>query len=90
MRQSAIKILKNAPEERFFFFAKAIHLFFNISTIASIIFVKLKKPFASFKISGYKKRLFIALLFQTAKKNASNFVYRSFNFLNHNNGPTKN
>ncbi len=48
MRQSAIKILKNAPEERFFFFAKAIHLIFNISTIASIIFVKLKKPFASF------------------------------------------
>lgn len=31
MIQSAIKILKNAPEERFFFFAKAIHLIFFTS-----------------------------------------------------------
>ena len=68
MRQSAIKILKNAPEERFFFFAKAIHLIFNISTIASIIFVKLKNLSPLFKISGYKKRLFNVLLFKIAKK----------------------
>jgi hypothetical protein len=48
MIKSAIKILKNAPEERFFFFAKAIHLIFLHLNNCFDNICKVKKPFAPF------------------------------------------
>ena len=49
MIQSAINILKNVPEERFFFFAKGFLLILIHSNNCFELFVKLKKPFPVFK-----------------------------------------
>ena len=48
MIQSAINILKNVPEERFFFFANAIHLIFLHLNNCFDNICKVKKTFRLF------------------------------------------